>query len=57
LLILPLIGLLTLAVNAVLGGAAHVLARQRALAYFLLGTAVVVQLLVWVATLGLIARA
>jgi hypothetical protein len=57
LLILPLIGLLTLVANAVLGGAAYVWAQQRALAYFLLGSAAVVQLLLWVAALGLIARA
>jgi hypothetical protein len=56
LLILPLIGLLTLAVNCVLGGALYIGARQRAAAYLLLGSAAFVQLLVWVATLGLMAR-
>jgi hypothetical protein len=57
LLILPLIGLLTLFANAGLGGALYVWARQRAAAYFLLASTALVQLLVWIATLGLIARA
>lgn len=57
LLILPMIGLLTLTVNSVLGGALHVREAQRATAYMLWGAALVVQLLAWIAVLGLIARA
>lgn len=59
LLLLPLIGLLTLLVNSVLGGALHVRRErgQRAAAYMLWGTALFVQMLVWIAALGLILRA
>lgn len=59
LLLLPLIGLLTLLVNSVLGGALHVRRErgQRAAAYMLWGTALFVQVLVWIAALALILRA
>jgi hypothetical protein len=57
LLILPLIGLLTLVVNGALGGLLHVRAGQRTAAYLLWGCAAFVQALVWIATLGLMARA
>ncbi len=57
LLQLPLIGLLSLLVNGALGGVLHVRAGQRAAAYLLWGCAVFVQVLVWIATLGLMARA
>ena len=57
LLILPLIGLLTLLVNGALGGLLHIRAGQRAAAYMLWGFAAFVQALVWIAALGLMARA
>jgi len=44
-------------VNSVLGAGLYVWAKQRTAAYLLLGSATLVQLLVWVATLGLMARA
>ncbi len=57
LLLLPLIGLLTLFLNGALGGVLHVRAGQRVAAYMLWVCAALVQVLVWVAALGLIAQA
>jgi hypothetical protein len=52
--ITPFIGFLVLAFNGFLGGLAY--RRERMLSYLLWGGAVLVQLLVWIATLGLLGR-
>lgn len=57
LLWLPFIGLLTLAVNGVMGGVLHLREGGRGAAYLLWGTSAFAQILVWIAALGLIARA
>jgi len=50
----PLIGLFTLLVNAGLGSALY--GRSRVASYMLWGSTVLVQVLVWTATLGILAR-
>jgi hypothetical protein len=50
----PLIGLLTLLLNGLLGGVAY--RRERMISYLLWGGAALVQMLVWVATLRLLGR-
>jgi hypothetical protein len=52
--ITPFIGLLVLVFNGFLGGLAY--RRERMWSYLLWGGAVLVQLLVWIATLGLLGR-
>ncbi len=52
--IIPLIGLLTLALNGALGGLAY--RRERLISYLLWGGAVLVQMLVWTAALGILAQ-
>jgi len=52
--IIPLIGLLTLLLNGVLGGVAY--RRERVASHLLWGGAVLVQVLVWTAALGIIGR-
>jgi hypothetical protein len=52
--ITPFIGFLVLALNAILGGFAY--RRERMMSYLLWGGAVLAQILVWVATLGLLGR-
>jgi hypothetical protein len=52
--IIPLIGLLALALNGVLGWLAY--RRERMISYLLWGGAVLVQVLVWTAALGILAR-
>lgn len=54
LFITPLIGLLTFALNGALGGLAY--RRERTISYLLWGSAVLVQVLVWTAALGILAR-
>ena len=50
--ITPLIGLLTLLFNGTLGGLAY--QRERVISYLLWGGAVLVQILVWTAAVGLL---
>jgi len=52
--LIPLIGLLTLLTNGTLGGLLH--GRNRVASYLLWGGAILVQLLVWTAVLGVLAR-
>lgn len=52
--IIPLIGLLTLIFNGALGLATH--RRERMASYLLWGGAVLIQVLMWTATLGILAR-
>jgi hypothetical protein len=52
--IIPLIGLLALALNGVLGWLAY--RRERMISYLLWGGAVLVQVLVWTAAIGILAR-
>jgi hypothetical protein len=52
--ITPLIGLLTLLFNGVLGGFAY--RRERMISYLLWGGAVLVQVLVWTAVIGILGR-
>jgi hypothetical protein len=53
--IMPLIGLLTMLFNGVLGGFAY--RRERMISYLLWGGAVLVQILVWTAAIGLLGSA
>lgn len=53
--IMPLIGLLTMLLNGVLGGFAY--RRERMISYLLWGGAVLVQILVWTAAVGLLGSA
>ncbi|MBE9508399.1 MAG: DUF1648 domain-containing protein, partial [Chloroflexi bacterium] len=52
--IIPLIGLLTLLVNGTLGGLAY--PRERVASYLLWGGAVLVQVLVWTAAVGILGQ-
>jgi hypothetical protein len=52
--LIPLIGLLTLLINGVVGGFLY--RRDRVASYLLWGGSILVQLLVWTATLGVLAR-
>jgi hypothetical protein len=52
---MPLIGLLTMLFNGVLGGFAY--RRERMISYLLWGGAVLVQILVWTAAIGLLGSA
>jgi hypothetical protein len=52
--IIPLIGLLALLLNGVLGGLAY--RRERVASYLLWGGAVLIQVLVWTAALGILGR-
>lgn len=52
--IIPFIGLLTFVLNGMLGGLAY--RRDRMISYMLWGSAILVQILVWTAALGILAR-
>ena len=52
--IIPLIGLLALLINGVLGGLAY--RRERVASYLLWGGSVLIHLLVWTATIGILRR-
>jgi hypothetical protein len=52
--LIPLIGLLTLLINGVMGGFLY--RRDRVASYLLWGGSILVQLLVWTATVGVLAR-